>query len=259
MTPPDRLEELRALLDPLVERYERSDFIATDPISIPHRYSLIQDIEISGLFAALFAWGDRKIIIRKSLELMQRMDDAPYDFIQNYQASDFKQLEGFKHRTFNDIDLKALVGLLQEIYQNHDSLEEVFLEEGRYHSVYDSLETFYQRFLSSPHFSERTLKHLASPAKGSAAKRLNMYLRWMVRYNKRGVDFGIWNKIPQSELIIPLDLHVGRAATSLGLLAKNQSNWKTALSLTEELRLLDPLDPVKYDFALFSLSLEKLL
>lgn len=247
--------QLKRFLDEKADLYNQQSFIFNDPIAIPHRYAADKDREISGLFAALLAWGQRKTILSKCNELMHRMGNEPYRFVMEHGEEDLRGLLGFKHRTFNDTDLLYFISFLRRHYQMHASLEDAFLsDEGFFHSVEDSLVRFRQAFVNDPDMPQRTGKHVASPARNATCKRLNMYLRWMVRSDERGVDFGIWRRIPQRELICPLDLHVDRTARALGLISRKQTDWKTALQLTESLRRFDPEDPVKYDYALFGLS-----
>lgn len=267
-----------------VLEYNQPSFIVKDPVSVPHRFEKKQDIEIAGLFASIFAWGNRTTIIQKSNELMKGMDDAPYDFIKNHRPSDLKRFLEFKHRTFNSTDLLYFIHFLKSHYQQFDSLESAFIlnnsnkkksnlpgseiidSEKRNTNVLDfndsvenefvktALSVFYTRFFSLKDAPRRTQKHIASPEKNSTCKRLNMYLRWMVREDKRGVDFGIWKKISAADLICPLDLHVARVARVFGLISRKQTDWLTAMELTVALREMDKNDPVKYDFALFGLG-----
>jgi len=251
--------------------YNQPSFIPVDPISVPHRFKKKQDIEIAGLFAAVFSWGNRTTIIRKSNELMKLLDDAPYDFIRNHRPRDLKPLMDFKHRTFNTTDLLYFIHYLHHHYQQSDSLESSFLipskqtkgkkksreikiESEEPEKVKSALSVFYSNFFSMDHAPGRTQKHISSPDKNSTCKRLNMYLRWMVRTDNCGVDFGIWNKISPSDLICPIDLHVARVARSFGLIRRKQNDWETAMELTRALRDMDPADPVKFDFALFGLG-----
>ena len=251
-----QFESVKSLLENRYQLYNSPAFITNDPISIPHSYSLKQDIEISGFFAAILAWGQRPIIIKKCRELMQRMDNAPYDFIRNHQEDDLKSLLGFKHRTFNDTDLLYLVYFLQQHYLQYNSLETAFTAPGlQLHNQETRLIHFYKYVFSFPDAPHRTRKHISTPAKKSACKRLNMFLRWMVR--KDQVDFGIWNSMKPAELVCPCDVHVIRVASKLGLLNRTQVDWQMAWELTQHLKLLDPLDPVKYDLALFSLGVEE--
>ena len=248
--------ELKDFLDAKVDLYNQPSFIKDDPISVPHLFTIKQDIEIAGLYAALFAWGNRTTIIQKSKELMKRMDNAPHDFIINHKEEDRKSLLGFKHRTFNDLDLLYFTEFLQQHYRKHKSLEEAFIIgfSPEDENIEKGLIGFHDYFRASPDCPRRTLKHVATPARKSACKRLNMYLRWMVRRDKKGVDFGIWKKIKPSQLVCPVDVHVGRVAKRFQLLDRPNADWEAALQLTEYLRTLDPVDPVKYDFALFALG-----
>ena len=245
---------LRAFLEEHYDRYDRPAFIAHDPISIPHRFSGRQDIEISGLFAALLAWGQRKTIINKTNELLRRMDDAPYQFVRHHSDADLKGLLGFCHCTFCDTDLLYFVHWLRWYYQQHDSLEDAFLVGDTQKA---RLENFHNLFFSLPDAPARTRKHVATPARGSACKRVNMYLRWLVRPDARGVDFGLWTRLSPADLICPCDVHVERQARRLGLLTRPQVDWRAAEELTSHLRAFDPADPVKYDFALFGLGVEE--
>jgi len=240
------------LLDKLFEKYHTLDFIADDPICIPHEYTQKQDIEITGLFAALLAWGQRKTIIQKCKDLFTRMDNAPYDFILNHTEKDYDALLGFKHRTFNEVDVVHLVAQLQKVYQKYNSLEPLFEVQNSEENIYAGLVRFHSFMLENA--SSRTRKHISTPAKNSACKRINMFLRWMVRQNSP-VDFGIWTNIKPSQLVCPLDVHVHRAAVQLQLIDENEKpSWKTAVKLTELLKTLSADDPVKYDFALFGWS-----
>ncbi|WP_298651890.1 TIGR02757 family protein [uncultured Proteiniphilum sp.] len=247
---------MKSFLDEKADRYNNISFIENDPISVPHLFSGRQDREIMGFFAAILAWGQRKTIIAKCRELAGRFGSEPYRFIMEHSDEDLKGLLGFAHRTFNDTDLLYFVDFLQRHYSRYATLENAFLDKGVFNSAEDSLIRFEQTFFADPYAPQRTRKHVATPRRNSACKRINMFLRWMVRSDDRGVDFGIWDRIPQSALICPIDLHVDRAARRLGLITRKQTDWKTALELTGNLRLLDPSDPVKYDFALFGLSLE---
>lgn len=253
------MHDLKGFLDEKVDQYNQPGFIPYDPISIPHLFQKKQDIEIAGFFASILAWGQRKTIISKCLELFLLMDNAPHDFLINHQEKDLKPFLRFKHRTFNDIDTLYFIHFLSWFYKNHDSLEEAFLL-GQNHSI-DAMESmlkaFHEFFFSFPDAPLRTKKHIATPARKSACKRMNMFLRWMVRQDDKGVDFGIWNKIQPAQLICPCDLHVDRVARKLGLITRKQTDWQTALELTKRLREMDPKDPVKYDFALFGLGVEE--
>ncbi len=247
---------LKDFLDAKVELYNQPSFIKDDPICIPHLFTQKQDIEIAGFFAAMFAWGNRTTIINKSKELMQLMDMAPHQFITQHAETDLKKLLAFKHRTFNTTDLLYFIEFFKHHYSNHASLEQAFIKWGN--EVEQMLIGFHHYFFSLEHVPNRTKKHVATPYKKSNCKRLNMFLRWMVRNDNRGVDFGVWKKIQPSQLICPVDLHVARVATRFNLLHRKQMDWQAALELTEYLKTLDAKDPVKYDFALFALgALEK--
>lgn len=249
-----------SFLDTAVRRFNTADFIADDPISIPHRFDRLQDREIMGLWTATLAWGQRKTIIQSANKLIRLMDDAPYDFMINHQETDRKRFLEFKHRTFQATDTLYFLEFFQQYYRRHPSLEHAFarhLQPGD-STVEAGLIGFHRDFFDHPYAPDRTRKHVATPERGSTCKRLNMFLRWMVRRDKAGVDFGLWRQIKPSQLLIPLDVHVDRVARRLGLLQRPQTDWKAVLELTEALRALDPDDPVKYDFALFGLGvLEK--
>ncbi|WP_225321243.1 TIGR02757 family protein [Rhizosphaericola mali] len=247
-------EKLKSLLDDKVLEYNQKDFIPQDPISIPHQYSHPRDIEISGFFTALFAWGNRTIIINKSKDLMQLMGNQPYEFIKNHSQSDLKSILTFKHRTFNATDVLYMIDFLHRHYNQHQSLESAFFPEG-ITSVENGLTQFKHYFSASPYFPERTGKHIATPEKNSNCKRLNMFLRWMIRSDKQGVDFGIWKKLKPDQLIIPIDIHVHRVAMDLTLIHTTKINWNAALELTNTLKRFDVDDPVKYDFALFGMGI----
>ncbi len=250
-----------SLLDVLEEKYlqyNRPDFIADDPISIPHRFTRRQDIEITGFLAAVLAWGQRKTIISKCSELIGLMEEAPYDFIRGHQEHDLKRFLQFKHRTFNPTDALYFIDFLHHHYARHDSLEDAFVTGLRPddQTVERGLTGFRESFFAPEYAPQRTRKHISSPAANSACKRLNMFLRWMVRRDDKGVDFGLWTRIRPSQLVCPCDVHVERTGRRLGLITRKQMDWLTALQLTENLRQFDPADPVKYDFALFGLGLE---
>lgn len=265
---------LKAFLDSKVAQYNRPDFIKNDPVSIPHLFTKQQDIEIMGFWAATLAWGQRVTIINKCKELIALMDGAPYDFIINHQEPDLKKLLHFKHRTFNDIDTLYFIAFFRYHYESYKSLESAFIptqtvisndsdKSAKRHAdkqvepIEIYLNHFRNYFFSLPDFPHRTKKHVSSPSQKSTCKRLNMFLRWMVRKDDCGVDFGIWNKIKPSELIMPCDLHVDRVARKLNLITRKQTDWQTAVELTQRLREFDPTDPVKYDFALFVLGIEE--
>ncbi|MDD4142051.1 MAG: TIGR02757 family protein [Bacteroidales bacterium] len=235
------------------EIFDKKSFIEDDPISIPHLFTKKEDIEISGFLASTIAWGNRKAIIKSARDLITRMDNAPYDFLINAQKHDMQALCNFYYRTFKECDLKYFITALSNIYTLHGGLEEVFTEGYRSaekDKIKNSIIHFRDIFLELEHL-QRVTKHLGDPAKGSAAKRINMFLRWMVREDSNGVDFGLWKDISSADLIIPLDVHVCNIGKQLGLIPENASGWKAAEMLTSILRTLDPKDPVKYDFALF--------
>lgn len=249
-------ERLFDLLEQQYTRYNTPDFITEDPISIPHGFTKPQDIEISGFFAATFAWGVRKTIINKSRELMELLDQAPYEFIINHSENDLKSLMKFKHRTFNSTDLLYFVHFFRKYYAHHDSLEELFATSDLENdNVKIGIENFYNHFVQDEFFPVRTRKHVASPARKSACKRINMFLRWMVRKDEAGVDFGLWNRIKPKMLVCPCDVHVEKVARKLCLVSRKQVDWQMAEELTNALKELDPLDPVKYDFALFGMGM----
>ena len=250
------VNDLKSFLDRKLQEYNRPSFIATDPVSIPHRFQKKQDIEIAGLFAAVFAWGNRKTIIAKSLELLQRMDNAPYEFCTGYVSSDLQKLSGFCHRTFNDTDLLYFIEFLGFHYGTQPSLETAFTRglSDTDRDTGPALDAFHQYFFSMEAVPHRTRKHISAPSAGSTCKRLNMFLRWMVRRDGKGIDFGIWKNIQPAQLVCPVDLHVARVARRLGLLRRKQNDWKSALELTAQLRNFDPEDPVKYDLALFGMG-----
>ena len=251
-------QEIKKILDQKVKQYNNIDFIEKDPICIPHAYTKQEDIEIAGFFASIFAWGNRTTIINKSKELLQRMDNAPFEFCTQHQPKDLKKLLGFVHRTFNDTDLLYTIEFFKHHFANNDSLETAFFTNQQTSktitNVQQALIHFQDYFFSLEAAPHRTKKHISSPISGSTCKRLNMYLRWMVRKDKQGVDFGIWKTIKPSKLICPIDVHVARVSRSFGILQRKQTDWLAAMELTEYCRTLDPSDPVKYDFALFSLG-----
>jgi len=253
-------DEIHQLLDQKVKQYNHIEFIEKDPICIPHLYTKQQDIEIAGFFAAIFAWGNRTTIINKSKELLERMDNAPYDFCIGHQDKDLKKLLRFAHRTFNDTDLLYCIEFFKKHYSKNESLETAFFKNSisknieRQNKIEEALIYFQDYFFSLEEAPARTKKHIASQLSGSTCKRLNMFLRWMVRTDKQGVDFGIWKSISPAALIMPIDVHVARVSRALGILKRTQTDWQTAIELTHYCRTLDAKDPVKYDFALFSLG-----
>ncbi len=249
-------KQLKQFLDEKVAIYNQPSFIEKDPVVIPHSFTKKQDIEISGLFAAVLAWGNRTTIINNCNKLMGWMDNKPHDFIVHHKDTDLKKFIHFAHRTFNATDLLYFIAFLQHHYQQHDSLENAFVPAKKYkeHNVGEALIHFHNYFFSLEH-PERTRKHIATPTRNSACKRLNMYLRWMVRHDNKGVDFGIWKKMTPAQLVCPLDVHVARVAERLGLIDNIKSNWANALQLTAHLKELNPKDPAIYDYALFGLGM----
>jgi uncharacterized protein (TIGR02757 family) len=261
--------DLVAFLEQRVELFNQPAFITRDPVSIPHRYSGKADREIAGFFAATFAWGNRTTIIHKSLELIRRMDDAPLDFILHHREKDLRKLLGFAHRTFNDTDLLYFVHFLQRHYSgthpgsvkgmDTSTLESAFTQwmDPEDSDTGKALSGFHRYFTGLEDLPGRTRKHVATPDRKSTCKRLNMFLRWMVRQDDRGVDFGIWTSIRPAQLVCPVDLHVARVARRFGLLKRTQTDWQAAIELTQSLRQMDPHDPVKFDFALFGLGIDE--
>lgn len=247
---------LPVFLNEAAGRYNTPAFIDSDPVSVPHRFSKLQDREIAGFWAATLAWGQRKTIIRNANRLMALMDDAPYDFIVNHLEQDRARFLDFKHRTFQATDTLWFLEFFQQFYRHNDSLENAFARHLRPGdaTVENALRGFHRDFFDHPYAPDRTRKHVATPERGSTCKRLNMFLRWMVRSDAAGVDFGIWKDIRPAQLLIPLDVHVERVARRMGLLQRKQTDWQAVLELTENLRAFDPEDPVRYDFALFGIG-----
>ena len=249
------IRELKGLLDEKVALYNRPAFINNDPVCIPHLFSKKQDIEIAGLFAAVLAWGNRTSIINSCKKIVGYMDNMPHEFIVNHAETDLKRFLHFAHRTFNTTDLLYFIHFLHYHYTTHSTLEDAFTGGKMYKDadVRGALVYFNHYFFSIEH-PDRTQKHIATPERNSACKRLNMYLRWMIRKDKCGVDFGIWNKIRPDQLVCPLDVHVARVAHRLGLIDSEKADWKNAVSLTLLLKDLNPDDPAIYDYALFGLG-----
>ena len=246
--------DLKQFLDEKADLYNRPSFIADDPVSIPHRYTGKEDIEISGFLAASISWGNRKMILRNCNRMMELMDDSPYDFIMNAGETELSRLETFVHRTFNHIDLIYFIESLRNIYMNRGGIEKIFTDYLSPHSLQPAIHQFWTIFFELPH-QKRTERQVPDPLKGSASKKINMFLRWMVRKDNRGVDFGIWKSIPPSVLSCPLDVHSGNIARKLDLLTRKQNDAKAVAELDAALRNFDPDDPVKYDFALFGLGI----
>jgi uncharacterized protein (TIGR02757 family) len=251
-----RVEDLKDFLDQKSAQFNKPGFIEHDPISIPHLFKKKQDKEIAGLFAATLAWGQRKTIVRKCKELMELMDNDPHNFILSHSEKELRSLHDFKHRTFNSTDLLYFIESLKHYYNSHDSLEDAFYNNRADETIEAGLIKFHNLFFEIDH-PHRTRKHVATPERKSTCKRLVMYLRWMVRKDNNGVDFGIWKKISPAQLVCPCDLHVDRVARKLKLIKRKQTDWQTALELTRHLKRFDPTDPVKYDFALFGLGIDE--
>jgi uncharacterized protein (TIGR02757 family) len=248
------VSDLKEFLDEKYKQYNRPEFIESDPVCIPHLFNVAEDIEIAGFLAATLAWGQRKTIIHKSKELLRLMDNQPYRFILEADGHDLSGLHNFCHRTFNSTDALYFLNALKNIYTRHGGLRKVFENGfGRNHEAGPAIARFREVFFEAG-YPERTRKHIPDVVKGSAAKRLNMFLRWMVRVDNRGVDFGLWTGINPAWLKIPLDLHTGNVGRKLGLLGRRQNDWRAVCELTARLQHFDPADPVKYDFALFSLG-----
>jgi uncharacterized protein (TIGR02757 family) len=249
--------ELKDFLDEKVELYNNPNFIESDPVQIPHLFSLKEDIEIAGFLSATIAWGNRKMIIKNSHRMMDLMGNAPYDFVMSHKEKDLEKLESFVHRTFNGQDFSTFIRSLKHIYKNNSGLETVFTQHQSQGieavSIQRSIHEFKKIFFEIPH-QYRTQKHISDPLNNSAAKRINMYLRWMIRQDNKGVDLGIWKSITPASLSCPLDVHSGNVARKLGLLTRKQNDGKALAELDLQLRKLDSTDPVKYDFALFGLG-----
>lgn len=244
-------EPIRELLERLHDKYNTPDFITDDPISIPHRFSTREDIEISGFLAATIAWGNRKAIVKSAIRMVEYMDGAPYDFAMNASETELDRVLSYVHRTFNGGDFRSFILSLRHIYEQHGTMGDFFEDEYlRSGDIRTAISKFRSEFFVPDH-APRCEKHLSSIDRGAACKRTNMFLRWMVRRDDRGVDFGLWNRIPMSALYLPLDVHSGNTARSLGLLNRRQSDWKAVEEVTESLRAFDPADPVRFDYALF--------
>ncbi|WP_461532390.1 TIGR02757 family protein [Sinomicrobium sp.] len=245
--------ELKEFLDLKATQYNNTEFITTDPIQIPHHFSDREDIEISGFLSATIAWGNRKSIITNAQKMMRLMGNAPYDFVMSHSEEQLKTVEHFVHRTFNGTDFQGFIRSLRHIYSEYGGMESLFAKYAEVDSLQTAIHRFRMHFFEIPH-EKRIEKHLSDPLKGSSAKRINMFLRWMVRQDNAGVDFGIWNQLSPSQLSCPLDVHTGNIARKLGLLNRRQNDAKALVELDHSLRKMDPKDPVKYDFALFGLG-----
>ncbi|MDP5106125.1 MAG: TIGR02757 family protein [Polaribacter sp.] len=246
-------KELKEFLDEKVLLYNNPKFIESDPIQIPHQFSLKEDIEIAAFLTATISWGNRTMIIKNSFKMMELLDNSPHDFIVNHQEKDLEIVKGFVHRTFNKIDFIQFLKSLQHIYKNHHGLENALSIKDNSNTYQTAIHQFKNIFFEVKH-QQRTQKHISDPLKNSAAKRINMFLRWMVRTDKAGVDFGIWQSHNPANLSCPLDVHSGNVARKLKLLLRTQNDWKALSELDKNLRKLDKTDPVKYDFALFGLG-----
>jgi uncharacterized protein (TIGR02757 family) len=245
--------ELKDFLDAKVNQYNRIEFIETDPIQIPKRFNNKEDIEIIAFLVATIAWGNRKSIIKSGNRIVELLGESPFDFVMNFTDNNRERFSGFVHRTFNEDDLYCFIMALKNIYKKHGGLESVFKKFSQPKNLQPAIHQFKRIFFSIPHL-KRTEKHISDPLKNSAAKRINMFLRWMIREDKCGVDFGIWDSMSKSQLSCPLDLHTGNVARKLGLITRKQNDGKALIELDNSLRRLDPDDPVKYDFALFGLG-----
>lgn len=245
--------ELKEFLDFKVSQYNTPEFIDTDPVQIPHKFNRKEDIEISGFLTSIISWGNRKSILKNANSMMELLGNSPYDFVMEHSEEDLEKLEHFVHRTFNGTDFTYFIKALNNIYSNHKGLENIFSKHSNNSSLQPAIHEFKKIFFELPH-PARTQKHVSDPLKNSAAKRINMYLRWMVREDAGDVDFGLWKSIPSSVLSCPLDVHSGNVARKLGLLKRKQNDAKALQELDKNLRKLDPQDPVKYDYALFGLG-----
>ena len=245
--------ELKDFLDAKVIEYNNPKFIESDPIQIPHQFSLKQDIEISAFLTATIAWGNRKMIIKNAQKMMALLGDSLYDFVMNHKEHHLDKFDGFVHRTFNENDIKQFIQSIKYIYLKYNGLEYIFSRYSKDTSLQYAIHKFKTIFFEIEHL-QRTKKHVSDPLKGSAAKRINMFLRWMIRNDNAGVDFGIWKTLSPSQLSCPLDVHSGNVARKLGVLKRTQNDAKALVELDTNLRKFDPLDPVKYDFALFGLG-----
>lgn len=251
------IHDLKEFLDEKYDLYCRPEFIENDPISIPHMFTNKEDIEISGFLVATLAWGQRTIILKNAKQMLQLMGCSPHDFLMSATDNDFKRFDTFKHRTFNGTDCIFFLKSLKNIYTHHGGVGSIFHESyTKNNNIKTAIARFREFFFILPH-QKRTEKHVANPFKGATAKRLNMYLRWMVRDDNRGIDFGIWNGINPKDLYLPLDLHTALVSRKLGLLDRKQNDWKAVEEITTKLQQLDPVDPVKYDFALFGLGIHE--
>ncbi|MGV8139112.1 MAG: TIGR02757 family protein [Mangrovibacterium sp.] len=247
-------QELKDLLDEKAFKYNQPDFIETDPIQVPKQFARKENIEIAAFLSAGIAWGQRPVIIKNALDLVKLMDHDPFEFLMHSGEQDWQRFSGFKHRTFNGIDCLFFLRSLKNIYKNHGGLEAVFTRGYQSDRTIESALRYFRKIFFGVSCESRSQKHISDIDKGSSAKRLNMFLRWMVRSDEQGVDFGLWKAIPMSSLMLPLDVHTGTQSRQLGLLTRKQNDWKAVLEVTATLRQFDPFDPVKYDFALFGMG-----
>lgn len=247
-------QEIKDLLDLKYDQFNVEDFKDEDPVCIPHQFQKKEDIEIAGFLTALIAWGRRASIINNANKLIDLLDRAPFQWVMGFEESDLAGLDHFVHRTFNGLDLVALIRSLRIVYEQEGGLEGIFVLRKDMEDTQEAIVNARKKLLEQAHMPGRTHKHVANPAKGSSAKRINMYLRWMVRDDKRGVDFGLWKHIRMDQLVCPLDVHTGTVARKLGLLTRKQNDWKAAIELTQKLREFNPQDPVRYDYSLFGLG-----
>lgn len=248
-------EDVGALLNEAYDRYARPDFITDDPIQVPRAFARREDAEVIGFLTASIAWGLRRTIIANAWKLVRLMDERPHDFVMNASTSELEHLDAFVHRTFNGTDLRHFILASRHLYHGYGSLEAAFLEDGTFGDARQGITRFRERFFAIAHVP-RTRKHVADPGRGSHAKRINMFLRWMVRPDDRGVDLGLWDRMAPADLMVPLDVHTGRIGRELGLLTRKQDDWKAVEELTAALRGFDPVDPVRYDIALFGLGVD---
>ncbi len=249
------IEDLKGFLDEKAARYNCVSFIENDPVQIPHLFTGKEDIEIAGFLAATIAWGNRKSVLKSAHKMMNLMGSSPYDFVRSHSASDLERLEGFVHRTFNAGDLKTFIRGLRHLYENHNGMEAIFSAHMTHGHLHNAIHDFKNRFFEIAH-ETRTQKHIADPLRNSAAKRVHLFLRWMVRQDSAGVDLGVWKSIPARVLSCPLDVHSGRVGRALGLIQHRQDNRKALDELDAALRTFDAEDPARYDYALFGLGLE---
>lgn len=249
------LPELKEMLDTLYDQYNRPDFIPEDPVSIPHLFTDKEDIEIAGFLTALISWGNRKGILKSADRLMALMDHAPSDFVRNAGLSDIARLDAFVHRTMNGTDIKGLIAGLKVLYSGNGGLRAALRPESDESDMFPAVQRL--RNLLLPYLHLRSHKHLANPDAGASAKRIHMFLRWMVRADARGIDFGLWSDFSTRRLVLPLDIHTGTIAREIGILTRKQNDRRAVMEVTQALRLLDSVDPIRYDFALFGFGIDR--